>query len=134
MKYIKLIKSILLVVIAILLLGVLIYPSLIVAVIYSFTNKGTVKNLAEYFRDVALSIDQTGNTICQHLFNAILIEQHSIYRFGNMDETISSVLGKNLVNNSLTKTGRYITYILDTLDNNHSIKSIDNTVGKEIKQ
>ena len=55
--------------------------------------------------DLAHSIDQTGNVICERLFNHILIKSR-IHRFGNPDETISSVLGKNKVINNLAFLGK----------------------------
>ncbi|MCF6349253.1 MAG: hypothetical protein L3J20_13320 [Flavobacteriaceae bacterium] len=41
-----------------------------------------------------LSIDQMGNVAMQDLFNDIFTIKNG-YQFGNEDETISSVLGKN---------------------------------------
>jgi 8-oxo-dGTP diphosphatase len=42
-----------------------------------------------------------------------------------VDETISSVLGKNKKANTLSKIGKGLDWILDILDKNHSIKSIE---------
>ena len=46
-------------------------------------------------------------------------------KFGNPDETISSVIGKNKRANALTKTGRALSFLLDWVDSNHSLKSIE---------
>lgn len=54
---------------------------------------------------MALSIDQTGNVIMADLFNIILINKKG-YKFGDEDETISSVLGKNKINNNLKPLGK----------------------------
>ena len=43
---------------------------------------------------------------------------------GNVNETISSVLGKNQRFGHLTKFGKVICKILDTIDKNHCEKSI----------
>lgn len=80
-----------------------------------------------YNRKCALSIDQTGNAICSELFNSVLIKKDG-YLFGSPDETISSVLGKNYLQGTLTTTGKAINSILNSIEKNHTIKSIDNTV------
>ena len=78
-----------------------------------------------YFYLMALSIDQLGNVGLSRLFNDVLIKP-SRDRFGNEDETISSVLGKNKLNGTLRPLGRLLVWILDKLDKNHSVKSIEN--------
>ena len=87
--------------------------------------KSAWKRLSNYFYDMALSIDQLGNVACKELFNDALILHSSENKFGNPDETISSVLGKNKRDGSLTKAGRILSNILDKLDKNHVTKSID---------
>lgn len=95
--------------------------------------------LREYWMALAISIDQKGNVIMQELFNDLLIKDRKNFtrepamreyivfktRFGNPDETISSVLGKNKRNGTLTTTGKVLDWILETIDPNHSIKSIE---------
>lgn len=83
------------------------------------------KEIDNDFFNVALVNDQKGNVVYKHLFNALLIRKHSIHLFGNEDETVSSVLGKNLRDRTLTRLGKLICKILDALDENHCIKSID---------
>jgi hypothetical protein len=53
------------------------------------------------------------------------LKKKSKHRFGHPDETISSVLGKNKRDNTLTKLGAILSNVLDFLDENHSIKSIE---------
>jgi len=79
----------------------------------------------EYMYKIALGIDQLGNVICDKLFNLTLIYPSSIYKFGNEDETISSVIGKNKKTNTLTFAGRLLDWLLDIIDKNHSIKAIE---------
>lgn len=76
------------------------------------------------FLKLATAVDIYGNVACSELFNDTLIKKESIDRFGNYGETISSVIGKNKIKNTLTKTGKILDYILDFFDPNHSIKSI----------
>ena len=79
--------------------------------------------LLDYPYGIAHTIDILGNIVCGDLFNIVMIK-HSGYRFGARTETISSVLGKNKLSNTLTRLGKLIAKILDTIDNNHCIKSI----------
>jgi hypothetical protein len=61
---------------------------------------------------------------CAELFNDLLIKDDSD-QFGDEDETISSVLGKNQLKNNLTKLGQLLNSLLNLIDNNHSINSIE---------
>ena len=87
--------------------------------------------LGEYLLEIAISIDQLGNVVMQHLFNKLWISKAG-YKFGNGDETISSFIGKNLKAGTLSRFGKLISQILDTIDTNHSLNSIDYDVkGKD---
>ena len=90
-----------------------------VGIKYSF-KWSVMKN---YFKETAIDIDKFGNRNFRTLLNSTLIEKHG-YRFGDNRETISSALGKNKRDKTLTKVGRGICAILDFLDKNHCIKSI----------
>ena len=79
----------------------------------------------KYFYNVSRGIDQLGNVICAKLFNLTLIKHYSIYKFGNEDETISSVIGKNKLANTLTFVGRFLYYFLELIDKNHTAKAIE---------
>lgn len=100
------------------LLAIILFPiGLIVAMLYPKREK--------YLFSIALSIDQLGNVVCGRLFNLTLIYQSSIYKFGNEDETISSVIGKNKRANTLTITGKLLDSLLEIIDSNHSIDAIE---------
>ena len=75
------------------------------------------------FRSVAIWIDQIGNSVCRDLFNRCLITSAG-YKFGKVQETISSVLGKNQETWTLTCLWAIIVKLLDTLDKNHCKDSI----------
>lgn len=89
---------------------------------YSMGTRG-VKGIGEYLLKIAISIDQLGNVIMQHLLNTLWIKGG--YRFGNRDETISSALGRNNKLGTLTGFGRAIDKFLDVIDPKHSLNSID---------
>ena len=74
--------------------------------------------------NLAISLDQFGNVAMASLFNFLLIYS-VVNTFGNPDETISSVLGKNKVNGTLTYLGKRLDALLNGIDKNHSIKSIE---------
>lgn len=74
------------------------------------------KNLQNYYMTIAISIDQTGNTICSTLFNDLLLKNNPTVNFGNEDDTISYVLGAGQINNDLTYLGWIISAIIDSID------------------
>ena len=99
-------------------ISIVLYPiGFLFAMFYSGRRK--------YLYNIARAIDQLGNVICARLFNATLIKHYSIYKFGNEDETISSVIGKNKLVNNLTFVGRLLYYFLELIDKNHSLKAIE---------
>lgn len=78
----------------------------------------------KYMYKIALGIDQLGNVVCARLFNFFLIDIEG-HQFGNEDETISSVLGKNKKTNTLTLFGIALDMFLELIDKNHSINAIE---------
>lgn len=110
-------KNFLLIFVAIILLVVLSPIGLVYAI-------AKAPNLSLYWRGIAESIDQLGNHVMQHAFNKWLIKDYA-YRFGDIDETVSSVLGRNKALDRLTKTGIFLDNILERLDPNHSLDAIE---------
>lgn len=76
---------------------------------------------------LAKAIDQTWNAFCSDLFNFILINK-SWYKFWNIDETISSVLGKNEKKETLLYCWKVLVWLLNYIDKEHCKKSIDNSI------
>lgn len=87
-----------------------------------FTSKDRGK---KYFRTTAVNIDKFGNREFRSLWNITLRQSHG-YAFGNINETISSALGKNQRDGTLSRTGKILAGILDFIDKNHCQKSIEN--------
>lgn len=85
-----------------------------------------LKSSNEYLYRIAKSIDQLGNVVCVGFFNLILIRDDKISPFGDEDETISSVLGKNKMINNLTWMGSLITKLLNKIEREHVEKAIEN--------
>ena len=98
-----------------------------IGLLYGFLHQLFTKfivGVGDYCMQMAISIDQLGNVSMQHLLNTLWITKKG-YKFGNRDETISSVIGKNLQAKTLTGFGKFINSVLDFIDPNHSLNSID---------
>lgn len=74
-----------------------------------------------YFSDSAVTLDKLANREFRTLWNKTLIKWDG-YDFGNSNETISSVLGKNIQNETLTTTGKALVFILTK---KHCLDAID---------
>ena len=115
-------RNILLLVMAVLLVALL-SPLAVLAKIIFAIKRGKLDS--GWFRRLALSLDQLGNVIADDLFNWLLIHDDGIAPFGDEDETVSSVLGKNHLANNLTALGKALRLLLHRIDPNHSVKSIE---------
>ena len=100
-------------------------PLLVVGIIWSIIKsaigmriKGWWDRVGDYFLVSAKAIDQLGNVMCRDMFNSLLIKDDT-QPFGDEDETISSVLGRNYMSNNLTTVGKALAWVLNTLDPNH---------------
>ena len=79
---------------------------------------------SRWARELAIAIDRLGNIAAKDLFNLILIKSSATHKFGDSRETISSVLGKNKLDLNLTIAGSGLAWVLDSIDPNHVVKSI----------
>ena len=86
-----------------------------------FTSKDHAR---KYFRTTAVNLDKFGNREFRTLWN-LTLRKPTGYQFGNINETISSVLGKNQRDKTLSKVGKFLAFILDTIDKNHCKNSIE---------
>jgi len=78
-----------------------------------------------YFNESAIDIDKFANRNFRAIWN-ITLKNKDGYQFGDVRETISSALGKNQRDNTLTSFGLIMCSILDGLDKKHCEKSINN--------
>lgn len=108
---------------AIVLLPIGVVFGLIVA-FYHFHIGTGLKNADKKLIVLATAIDKYGNVVCAELFNAILITKESTYLFGKIEQTISMVIGYNLINGTLSKAGKKLNNILSLFDKDHSLKAI----------
>lgn len=117
-------------ILSIILSAVLYPPALAISLFKAFWKRrfiGAFKNFDNQMLAIATSIDASGNVVCVDLFNITLIKRNG-YKFGNRKETISSALGKNQRDETLTIAGTVLCAILDFIDPNHCQKSIDNLI------
>lgn len=80
-----------------------------------------------YFKETAIDIDKFGNRNFRTFLNATMRLRNG-YKFGNVNETISSALGKNQRDKTLSRVGKGVCFILDKLDKDHCKKSINENV------
>lgn len=95
--------------------------------LYKRRWKYSFRRLDAQFLSIAISIDASGNVVCKDLFN-LALKKKGGYAFGKRKETISSVLGKNQRDGTLTGLGKALAFVLDKIDPNHCLKSIDELV------
>lgn len=131
MVILKILKSVLLLIIAIFIfvtLSIIGFIWTIVSIFYKKSILNSLNGLSVYIRSIALSINQAGNVAFQGLLNDALIKKG--HDFGNEDEAISEVLGWNERYFELTKIGKLLVKILDKIDPKHC----ENTLFYEIKK
>ncbi len=121
---INFLKSILLFLIALILLTTTAPIGFIYTIVRQlFVNK--LKTLSLYFTEIALVFDEAGNVVMQHILNDfLLIKKRDTYYFGNKKETISSVIGKNYLTQTLSPLGLALNSFLNFIDKGHSLNSI----------
>ena len=86
--------------------------ALILILLMTIVNFFEVENKKGYFRSTALNLDVWGNVEFRTFWNNHLIKNKTHHPFGLQGETISSVLGKNILINNLTDTGKVLVWIL----------------------
>lgn len=79
--------------------------------------------IGSIFLMFATMIDVFGNVIMQVPMTRILLDETSIYKFGSREDTISYVLGYNIVNGGLSKHGKTLCKVLDFFDKDHCRKT-----------
>ena len=122
----NLIKSIVVFVIAYFAYKYLLFFGIVYALAVSIFKKREKKEptFSEYLWRLATSIDQTLNACLLFPLNDFMRLPKGT-NYGNIDETISGVTGKNQLSNSLTWFGKGINWFLSKLEKDHSIKSIE---------
>jgi len=107
-------------------MGVILYIiSLILYPPLSIWNYYLVVNKKAYFKSSAVTVDKLANREFRTLWNKKL-RTESGYKFGAENETISSALGKNQRDETLTDSGKFLVKVLNFIETDHCLKSINN--------
>lgn len=104
---------------------VLLLPATLVNVILVASKskkRGWVKFLGGYFKKTAEHIDVFAADEFMTLWNTILVKKEGDQFIGN-HRTISYYLGSNQRTDTLTWFGKFIAWILDSLDKDHCKKT-----------
>ena len=115
-------------IVSILLQLILVPLGILYGIAVSFYKRKFISGLQyanKKFLIVAISGDQFGNSVCRELFNSTLITKESTNRFGKINQTVSEVIGLNLLAGTLTKTGKFVNKLLDLIEKNHTIKAVE---------
>ena len=123
--------EILLLLIAFVLLIILL-PIVILYMFLKYLLTGKKRMITVWACKTARSIDVFANVEASELFNDTLIKSGG-YKFGNKQETISSVLGKNQLRNTLTRVGNSLRIILDLIEPGHCLLSINDNLTNTTK-
>lgn len=117
-------KEIIILVVSLIML-IIILPIVCVYMVLKRLINGNGKMIKVWSWKVSRAIDVFANIHGSEIFNDLLIKKGG-YKFGNPKETISSVLGKNQVEETLTILGNIIRAVLDIIEYGHCILSINN--------
>ena len=114
-------------------LGIIWTVGEIIVRIFSSSQKKSAFTKSIWFltatlHSLALWLDQIGNAVCRDMFNRLLIEEDG-YKFGKVQETISSVLGKNERDWTLSLGGLLLVIVLDSIDKDHCRNSIQDFIS-----
>tara|TARA_B100000927_G_C16400551_1_gene443184 strand:- start:420 stop:809 length:390 start_codon:yes stop_codon:yes gene_type:complete len=102
----------------------LLLPVIICFMILKYIFTGNKKMLTVWFYRTAREIDLFANVVGAEFWNAVFITNGG-YKFGNPKETLSSVLGKNQRDKTLTLLGDALRWVLDRIDEDHCLNSIN---------
>jgi hypothetical protein len=123
----RLIVNIILFFVAVILLSTIGVFGLIYSVfwtVFNFKKVSFLKYWIDLIFSINIGIDQIGNVLLSTFLNSCCTVNKSHYPFGNVDHTISHVLAINYFDGNLTRFGKMIVKILETIDKNHMYKSL----------
>lgn len=120
----RLINNIIIFIVAMFLLFTVGTFGLIYTIVWSLFNSAKIsffKYWADLMYTINVGIDKIGNVLLAAFLNKFAIVE-PIYKFGDINDTISEALAKNLDN--LTPFGKWIVDVLEWIDPGHMEKSI----------
>ena len=135
----ELFKSIILFVVAVSLFAVLLVFALFVQLFLAVWHLrwqpvkdffgGLYQGLVFMFYQLAVTIDKSGARVLAPVLNVIFLSNDAVHLFGDKDEngkyyTISTILGMNYLDETLTGFGLWFKEFLDLFEKDHVIKSV----------
>jgi len=135
----ELFKSVILFIVAVSLFAVLsviaFFVQLFLAVYYKSWQPikdffgGLYQGLIFMFYQLAITIDKSGARVLAPVLNVIFLADDAKHYFGDKDEngnyyTISTILGMNYLDETLTGFGNWFKEFLDLFEKDHIIKSV----------
>lgn len=105
----------------------------ILGLLYSLFRVGSFKGLNSYLLTVSISKDQHSNSVLKFLFNDVMTKKGG-YHFGNPDQTLSYVFGKNKELKKLNWFGMFWANFLNRLENNHVENAVTNEENNTTKK
>lgn len=103
-----------------------------VTIISMICVKKSGYKVSKYFINTAKSIDIWANNEFRTTFNVTCLRSYSKNHFGADGETLSSVFGKNKLENSLSDFGKYLSKLIDFCDptsKQHCIDAINEDIN-----
>lgn len=85
-------------------------------------------------KDTCITLSKAANRDLRTLLNKSLKAKEGGYEFGKHGETISSALGKNQIQGTLTKTGKKVVKLLHKCESHHCLKSVHDEEYEERKK
>ena len=135
----ELFKSIILFVVAVSLFAVLLVFALFVQLFLAVWHLrwqpvkdffgGLYQGLVFMFYQLAVTIDKSGARVLAPVLNVIFLSNDAVHLFGDKDDngkyyTISTILGMNYLDETLTGFGLWFKEFLDLFEKDHVIKSV----------
>lgn len=127
---VKFMQGLTLLIIAVILTAIFTAISLIFDPIYYLVTlkwQSGFNHLGGWFKKLAISVDQFGNASSATILNFLLRKKGGV-DFGDEDDTISYIIGRNHYRNTLTFLGKIIRLILHLIDRHHVEKAVDKKV------
>lgn len=117
----KLVKNILLIILAFVVIVLVVFPALFWLIKVSvYKNKNNAREMisgvSEFFLAIAGAMDKFGNCAYGGYFNSVLLV-NVVHPFGNSSETISTVLGWGYKYDDLTPLGIWLRNFVNKVDN-----------------
>ena len=98
--------------------------ALVLIFFLTLVNFWYVDNKKGYFKSTAKNLDIFANREFRAFWNSVLIIENG-YQFGKENEILSSALGKNQRDETLKSKGEFLVKVLNKLDKNHCLNSIN---------